>query len=311
MLFRFYERSPAHFAKVFNSAFGLDLSVSTVTNQLENYIRLYGPLAFPMYRDVMAVPFKDPEGQYDELRNIIETTARDLGIKLHRLEEEVLSPSGKAAKSKAPSIRECYKSLVRKAAQEEKARASQMLARENLLLQAQQDRPLVTNTGWDDNEIWTDVEEESSPSCTQNTKIPQLPELPHLVFRVWDDVESNRAGAKFTEGSFIAQGFVDKAGALPPPMPPNDIYGMWKYLAALHLSKEGDTPLFVSTAVSLLQTLCYSKDMKSPKMAVINLRALSLQEEHKMQHAADVFRWLRAQGLTKWAKYKGNTHIPR
>lgn len=44
--------------------------------------------------------------------------------------------------------------------------------------------------------------------------------------------------------------------------------------------------------------------MKNAHIAVIDLTSLS-NESNKVHHAADVFRWLKSQGLAKWARYKG------
>jgi hypothetical protein len=48
--------------------------------------------------------------------------------------------------------------------------------------------------------------------------------------------------------------------------------------------------------------------MENPQLALISLDALSLQQEHKIHHAADVFPWLKAQGLARWARYRGKSH---
>ena len=45
--------------------------------------------------------------------------------------------------------------------------------------------------------------------------------------------------------------------------------------------------------------------MQQPRIALIDLDAPSLQEENKVHHAAEVFPWLKSQGLARWARYKG------
>lgn len=46
--------------------------------------------------------------------------------------------------------------------------------------------------------------------------------------------------------------------------------------------------------------------MDRPQLALISLDAPSLQQSNKVHHAADVFPWLQAQGLAKWARYRGS-----
>jgi hypothetical protein len=46
--------------------------------------------------------------------------------------------------------------------------------------------------------------------------------------------------------------------------------------------------------------------MQQPQIALINLDASSLQLQHKVHHAAEVFVWLKAQDLAKWTRYKGD-----
>ena len=40
---------------------------------------------------------------------------------------------------------------------------------------------------------------------------------------------------------------------------------------------------------------------------MIDLDAQSLQQEHKVHHAAEIFSWLKSQGLARWASYKGTS----
>jgi hypothetical protein len=61
------------------------------------------------------IPFADPIGEYEAMRNIIEAAAAELDIELHRLSEEVVSLSGKAKFSRSPRIRKAYRSLVKRA----------------------------------------------------------------------------------------------------------------------------------------------------------------------------------------------------
>ena len=126
VLWRWFRRDIPGFAKVFNAAFGLSLSTSKIRDQYESYLRLHGPEAFLVYKGVMAVPFEDSEGVYDEIRRNIAATAFSLDIDIQKLEEETVSPLGRARNAKSRKTRMLYKSLVRRASQEEKARAVQM-----------------------------------------------------------------------------------------------------------------------------------------------------------------------------------------
>lgn len=49
--------------------------------------------------------------------------------------------------------------------------------------------------------------------------------------------------------------------------------------------------------------------MQNPQLALIDLDAACLQEENKLHHAAEVFPWLKAQGLARWARYKGKPEM--
>ena len=48
-------------------------------------------------------------------------------------------------------------------------------------------------------------------------------------------------------------------------------------------------------------------DMDRPRLALIDLDAPPLQEPNKVHHAADVFPWLKSQGLVRWARYRGES----
>jgi hypothetical protein len=48
-------------------------------------------------------------------------------------------------------------------------------------------------------------------------------------------------------------------------------------------------------------------DMHQPRLALIDLDAPLLQEPHKVHHAAEVFPWLKAQGLIQWTRYRGRS----
>lgn len=49
--------------------------------------------------------------------------------------------------------------------------------------------------------------------------------------------------------------------------------------------------------------------MERPQIALVDLSAPSLQQEHKLHHAAEVFPWLKSHGLARWARYRGKLAV--
>ncbi|KAF1913627.1 hypothetical protein BDU57DRAFT_541030 [Ampelomyces quisqualis] len=305
-IWRWYEREPLKFAACFNKFFDLRLATSKIKAHFENYLRLHGPKAFLVYRDVYSVPFDDPEGKYEALRGIIEDLAASLGISLCRLSAEVSSLSGKARTAKSPKTRRLYRALVRRASQEERVAVAQVS-----LVQEQPSVPrpylgglaLSTNEEFEASEIL--VESAESP-CPYESPISRRAGLPSLVFRVWD---SNSATLFSEEHGFVSYTFTSWARPFPPPFAPK---GLGKHVLTIlthtHLSKQGGPSAFVSTTTSLLQALTKASAMLQPHIAVIDLSHPSLAEvPHKVLHAADCLRYLKAQGQAGWARYKGRT----
>ena len=56
---------------------------------------------------------------------------------------------------------------------------------------------------------------------------------------------------------------------------------------------------------SLLQVLCYATEMHKPRLALIDLDAPRMQQEHKVHHAANVIADLRKDGMMSWTRYQG------
>ncbi|KAF1841868.1 uncharacterized protein K460DRAFT_419863 [Cucurbitaria berberidis CBS 394.84] len=311
----FWATDYAEVTALFNHITGLDLDKRKLDAEFRD-IKSYGSRGSHEWGQVFdEVSFEDPSGTYTEIRGKVDAAAKALQIDFQRREEEEDFNPGSAAKTSTKS-RKRYKQRVRLVAQQKKAEATIGSSAEKISVRVPKlgGVPLVMQDCSGDIDILSDVEDEpiiycepvfKKPTAAFEPHIPPVPtKLPHLAFRVWDS--SSRT--KFTnEGSFIAESFMDAPSPLPAPIPPNDVYGLWKYFAARHLSKKGALPLFVSTAVSLLQVLRYATDMKRPMCAIIDLRAPCLQEfEYQMLHAYDVFPWLQTRGLTRWARYKGN-----
>ncbi|KAF3046256.1 hypothetical protein E8E11_008418 [Didymella keratinophila] len=301
------------FAKVFNSITGLDILPKRVRIQFENHLRLYGAEAYPVFGRVFSTPFDDPEGRYAKIRDLIEAEAVTLGLELQQREFEVVVRSGTAKFAKSPKTRKFYKSLVRRASQGAVRQANQDVVyeeatRSSVSVPTISGAVCVPTEG--DLEILTNVEE-STASVAHQRATPVLesvgmPEAastrPHLTFRVWD--AANRT--KFIDGSFVAQTFVDWPRPFPAPIALEDPSEAGKILTVLHLSRQGDTPVYISTASSLLQAMSYAMNMQRPQIAMIDLDTPSLQQPHKVHHAAEIFPWLKSQGLARWARYKGN-----
>lgn len=243
------------FAKVFNSITGLDILSKRVRIQFENHLRVFGAEAYPVFGRVFAIPFNDPEGRYAEIRALIEAEAVNLGLELQKREFEAVVRSGTAKFAKSPKTRKFYKSLVRRASQGAVWLENQDVVYEDATQPVQSILTMgmaVCVPAEEDWEIVTDAEQGPAP-VTGRSLTPAVDSIeiqkiahnrPHLVFRVWD--AANRT--KFIDGGFVAQTFVDWPRPFPAPIALDDPSEAGKIFTVLHLSKQGDTPVYISTA---------------------------------------------------------------
>lgn len=239
------------FSKTFNAITGLGLRPHIVRDQFEQHLRLYGPESYLVYGRVFSTPFDDPEGRYKQIRRLIEDEAAHLQLDLRRRQIDIRAPPGTARFTKSPNIREKYKSLARRASRYAKAVSDQ-----RSLTEAPAAPSIFGNMSKavqipieDDWELVTDIESSPEPVIEPVEVSEAASTRPHLVFRVWDAASRT----KFIDGSFIAQAFMGWPRPYPSPVPLKCPSEVGKILAVLHLSKQGDTPCFISTAsVSVL-----------------------------------------------------------
>ena len=235
------------FSKTFNSITGLDLRPHIVRNHFEYHLRMYGGEAYPEYNRVFSVPFDDPKGRYMEIRALIEAEAKGLNLDLQQRRCDVEAISGWAKSAKSLRTRSIYGYLVQKASQEaewETARASVAhdvpVATQSIATIAM----AVSVPLEDEWEMVTDADLSLGPVTDSVKVLRTTSAMPHLTFRVWD--ASNRT--RFVDGSFVAQTFVDWPRPFPNPIALDDPSEAGKILTVLHLSKKGDTPVYISTA---------------------------------------------------------------
>ena len=235
------------FAEVFNSITGLALRPRIIRNQYEGHLRLYGGEAYREFGRVFLVPFDDPEGRYAEIRALIEAEAEALGLDLQKRQTDSKFPSGMAKFAKSSKTRTTYKSLVTRVSQEAEWDAARAAVPMDASMTARSIATMSMAVKMPSEEEWeivTDAEASPKPSA-YNEEVPRSAfTKPHLTFRVWD--EANRT--KFIDGGFVAQTFLDWPRPLPAPIAPDDPSQAGRILMVLHLSKQGDTPVFISTA---------------------------------------------------------------
>lgn len=235
------------FAKLFNSITRLSIPPKRVRIQFENHLRLYGGEAYPVFARVFSVPFDDPEGRYAKIRALIEAQAVTLGLDLQQRQRDSTVRAGTAKFAKSPKTRKFYKSLVRRASQEAEWHANQVAGTENIVGSSHSMATISKAVCIPDQEDWeivTDVEQSPAPVVDSGEVPKPASARPHLTFRVWD--ATNRT--KFVYGSFVAQTFVDWPRPFPAPIALDDPSEAGKILTVLHLSKQGDTPVYISTA---------------------------------------------------------------
>ncbi|KAL5119553.1 hypothetical protein ACEQ8H_002618 [Pleosporales sp. CAS-2024a] len=307
VLWRWYSRTPINFAAIWNHVFGQQLSIATIRRQFEDHLRFYGPSAFLVYKDVFSVPFDDPAGTFTRHRALIEATATRLNITLHRLQTELVSPTGKARSARSPSIRKTYKSLVRRASQEEKARAFQdpdpkRAPISNLGLGR---TVLCTNPEMQDSEHFVTSEDPPSIHLFSLHHTMSTNSAPALGFRVWSDSNS---GTKFTKDRGFIAGAMEfwNGPELPPPFDYDEPNGrrIMQLQALTHFYKCQVPSSFVSVFSSLLEALVKAATMSRPHISMIDLTSQSLQVPNKVLPASVVLKDLQAQGQVLMARTK-------
>jgi hypothetical protein len=237
------------FAKIFNAVTGLDLDARKIDNQF-THLRYYGGDAYPSFRRVFAVPFDDPMGRYAAIRALLESEADNHHLDLQRRQSEPDIQSGMAKYAGSPKTQKNYLNLVQKS---KAARVRDPLKIPTNLQSITSMAMAVQLPGDENCEIITDAEASPISSAAQVHKPATI--KPHLTFRVWDAASRTH----FIDGGFVAHAFLDWPLPLPAPIALNDPTQAGKILASLHLSKQGGTPVFISTAsVSIFRSFCLS-----------------------------------------------------
>ncbi|KAH7073382.1 hypothetical protein FB567DRAFT_633216 [Paraphoma chrysanthemicola] len=312
VLNRWFCRCPITFAQIYNVRFGQDLKIAKVRNQFENYMRLHGEKAFPVFRAVFSVPFDDPDNIYNETRRDIETIAKHLDIDLQLLKEEVPSPTGLAQKAKSIKTRKLYRQLVRKASREGKAPAVQSPRVDTVRSTLPTMGSMTIGASNETAEILCDTEDSSQLRPMKDVELVETTSTnsitePTLGFRVWSTTSSR---TRFTEqDGFISEAFASVwKGELPPPFSrEGEGAQAIKLLTNWHLSMSGGgASAWVSVSVSLLQALTKACSMDRPQIALINLAHPTLTVPNKTLKAAEVLSSLKADGQAWWARYKGH-----
>ncbi|KAH9868581.1 hypothetical protein J1614_007653, partial [Plenodomus biglobosus] len=315
-IFRWYERDTHAFAQIFNTVHNLELPMHKIRDQFECYIRLHGGRAVPEYHQVFeATQFSDLTGRYMLVRKRIEETARLLGIQIRLLEHEVTSPSGEAARAKSALTRRRHRALLKISKRKAAARTvptadndnndNNIITKSLTAVQGTAAVPLTVGgfsfATSDPQDMFLSDAEDSVPMAIEGR--PMVHDNPPcLLFRVWDT--SSRT--LFGPDGFISSGFVEWTD-IPPPIPPNDPHEAFKLLAHLHLSRVGDTPCFIAAAESLIQVLTIAANLHEPKIAIIDLRAPCMQQDHKTHLASATLKWLKKDGKIKLRyRYQGH-----
>jgi hypothetical protein len=307
VIWRWYARAPSEFTSIWNHIFGQDLSMSKVRAQFESFIRLFGPEAFPVYRAVFSVPFNDPLETYSKHRELVETTAMELDIELHRLSAELTSPSGRAKTAKCTKTRKLYRSLVKKASREERARSAQapIVEYSPIPVLVFGGVALTTDVEFQTSEYLVDSED-SFELTTPATGRTFCTGTPQLAFRVFDLC----SGTSYTDGHFIAGVFAGVAtkpgGRLPPPFDPETDEGRRaiRVTCSSHFNNRGGPSAWVSVFTSLLESFTKGAQMVKPSIALIDLSHPLLKEQHRVLKASEVIRDAKKEGLVTFANTK-------
>ncbi|KAH5328607.1 hypothetical protein HBI25_001210 [Parastagonospora nodorum] len=306
IIYRWYSRDPVSFTSVFNKIFRLDLKTAKVKAHFENYLRLHGPEAFPIYKAVFSVPFGDPNNVYSAQRNLIETTAANLNIELHRLQEEVNSPSGRAKKARCPKTRKLFRTLVRRASQEEQFLAVRAPISEETSVPSLRNGgvTLNNNTSFQDLEYLVDAEDALEPAPLALGRIAETSNsAAQLAFRVFDEYSVT----SFKDGQFVAGAFVGVAaksgGQLPHPFDPTTEDGQKaiKITSSAHFNNSGGPSCWISVFTSFLESLTKAANLTQPRITLIDLSKI---DKGNTLRAHEVIRDLKKEGLAYWANTK-------
>ena len=156
--------------------------------------------------------------------------------------------------AESPKTQKNYLNLVQKASQDDyRVRTSHQIS----AVPQSMSMSMADQLPEDDNrEFITDAETSPTPCGPAPDHNPQPAKVkPHLAFRVWDTASRTC----FIDGGFVAHAFLDWPLPLPSPIALDDPTQAGKILASLHLSTQGGTPVFISTAsVSILRSFCLS-----------------------------------------------------
>ncbi|KAF1958675.1 hypothetical protein CC80DRAFT_502613 [Byssothecium circinans] len=291
VLFRFYISND--FTPIFNGITGLNLPKGRVTIQFQSHLRYHGARAFPhSFGRVFNCALNDPNNNFAAARGLTEKTAKLLQIQLKRREsnDEALAASGQAAKSKSKRVRKAHQALIRQASS-----AKAPLHNNNPYIQPKE----IATAAPKQTELYVDVNTQPKGQCTTAHAA--------LAYRVF----SNQSYTMYDpEIGFYTRGYANWHGQFLPPLSPDKDQVALLFLGHRHLSKTGgDASAYISVTTSLLQAMKYAATQRDPHIGLINLSHQSLQQEHKVIHAAKIIRKLRQHSQLSWTKYKGETEL--
>jgi hypothetical protein len=199
----------------------------------------------------MSSPFV-PQEKYAAVLKAIESAGREIGIRVQRLQDEYVFPSGEARTARSPKTRRLYRSLVRRASQDRTIGAmyTQMQTEPPAKIPALGNIAMTTDAKFEESEHITDAEDHQDPHDDELEKMST--DAPRISFRVWDS--NSRTSFSLTDG-FISEAFKTWRGKLPEPFQPEGAGKQaLRILLNTHLSMfSGGSSTFVSTSSSLLQ----------------------------------------------------------
>jgi hypothetical protein len=149
----------------------------------------YGPKAIPEYAQTFNCPFSRPTEHYQNLIEAVERKAKQLNVILARRRTESNFIAGKAASSKARSVRRYYKALCRRA-------SLASVITNSSVSESSSDSPIcrldafrmVADKKLDETEVLANADE--TPVVTvvhANSNLRASLDTPSLAYRVWDN----------------------------------------------------------------------------------------------------------------------------